>query len=98
MCSIRSEKAAVYEIHCGNLAGGGEVGSSCIGVRQFRDDFSAIIHGEQENFVILAFRQFNNFQARFRADSAGSKSTQLRQVELHVAVRELCAFSPEPSP
>lgn len=98
MCSIRGEKVVVYEIHCSNLAGGGEVGSSCIGVRQFGDNFSAIIHGEQEDFVILAFRQFHNFHARFCANGAGSKLTQLRDVELHVAVRELCAFSPEPSP
>jgi hypothetical protein len=92
------ERWAAYEIHGGYLTGRGEMGQSSVGVRQFGDDFSPVIHGKQENLVELAFGYFHDFHARFRANGTGSKSIELWHVEFHVAVRKLCPLPPEPSP
>ena len=58
-------EVANYEIRSGNLTNRGKVGSSCVGVGQFRDDPSPVIHGQQENFIELAFGNFHHLHARF---------------------------------
>lgn len=55
----------MYEIHSGNFTGRSKVRSSCIGVREFRDNFSSVIHGQKENLVELALGNFHDLHARF---------------------------------
>jgi hypothetical protein len=91
------KKGPVYEIHGGNFTGCSKVGSSRVGVRKFRDNFSSVIHSQKENLVELALGNFHNLYARLRSDGTGGETTELQQIEFDVAGGKLFSFVPEPS-
>lgn len=53
-----------YEVHGGNLTGCGVVGPSSVGVPQSRDSLLPVIHGQQQNFVVLSLGEFDNLRTR----------------------------------
>jgi hypothetical protein len=59
------QMAIAYEVHSCNLTSSGEVRSSSVRIRQFRDNLFPVIHSQRENFVLLTLGDLHNFRTRF---------------------------------